>query len=147
MEPTINLQIILVQPPPNVLFGLQKGSGNNYETVQKQTSASQDLFFTFPITIKGDKGKDAFPKFSGPFVQGPAAGKFVYIDIGTYAGQFDTMWSRRLKVPLTGITWELIDQLMAEPTSILETKVPGTGKDGGPNCATVKPFAGWRMKT
>ena len=132
MELTINLQIILVQPPPNILFGLQKGSGNSYETVQKQTSASYDLLFTFPITIKGDKGKDAFPKFSGPFVQGPAGGKFVYIDIGTCAGQTDTMWSRRLKIPLTGITWELIDQLMAKPTLLLETNVPGTGKDGGP---------------
>ena len=97
METAINLQIILTQPPPNVLFGLQKGSGTIYETVQKQMSASQDLLFTFPITIKGDKGKDAFPKFSGPFVQGPAGGKFIYIDIGQCAGQFDTAWSRRLK--------------------------------------------------
>lgn len=146
MELAINLQIILVQPPPNVLFGLQKGSGTIYETVQKQMSASQDLLFTFPITIKGEKGKDASPKFSGPFVQGPAGGKFVYIDIGTCAGQIDTIWSRRLKIPLTGITWELIDQLIADPTLLLETKVPGTGKDGGPNCATVKPFEGWRVK-
>ena len=146
METAINLQIILVQPPPNVLFGLQKGSGNIYETVQKQKSASQDLLFTFTITIKGDRGKDAFPKFSGPFVQGPAGGKFVYIDIGKCAGQFDTIWSRRLKIPLTGIAWELIDQLIAAPALMLQTKVPGTGKDGGPNCATVKPFEGWRMK-
>jgi Family of unknown function (DUF5990) len=28
---------------------------------------------------------------------------------------------------------------------ILETKVPGTGRDGGPNCATVKPFEGWNQ--
>lgn len=146
MDTAINLQIILAQPPSNVLFGLQKGSGNSYETVQKHTSASEDLLFTFPITIKGDKVKDAFPKFSGPFVQGPTGGKFVYIDIGTYAGQFDTIWSRRLKIPLTGITWELIDQLIVDPALLLETKVPGTGKDGGPNCATVKPFEGWRVK-
>ncbi len=146
MEAEINLQIVLVQPTPAVLFGLQKGSGSIYETVQKQKSASQDLLFTFPITIKGDKGKDASPKFSGPFVQGPAGSKFVYIDIGKCAGQFDTAWSRRLKVPLTGITWDMIDKLITEPTLLLETNVPGTGKDGGPNCATVKPFEGWRIK-
>ncbi|QNA43710.1 DUF5990 family protein [Lacibacter sediminis] len=146
METEINLQIVLTQPPPNVLFGLQKGSGNIYETVQKQKSASQDLLFTFSIKIKGDKGEDVSPKFSGPFVQGPAGGKFVYIDIGTYAGQTDTHWSRRLKVPLTGITWELIDQLIADPALMLQAKVPGTGKDGGPNCATVKPFEGWQIK-
>lgn len=147
MEAEINLQIILVQPTPAVLFGLQKGTGNVYETVQKQKSVSQDLLFTFPIKIKGDKGEDAFPKFSGPFVQGPTGGKFVYIDIGKCAGQTDTPWSRRLKVPLTGITWEVIDKLFADPALMLETKVPGTGKDGGPNCATVKPFEGWQIKT
>jgi Family of unknown function (DUF5990) len=146
LETEINLQIILLQPPPNVLFGLQKGSGNNYETLQKQKSGTQDLLFIFPVKIKGEKGKDSFPKFSGGFVQGPAGGKFVYIDIGNCAGQIDTIWSRRLKVPLNGITWELIEELIATPTLVLETKVPGTGKDGGPNCATVKPFEGWHIK-
>jgi Family of unknown function (DUF5990) len=102
--------------------------------------------FIVPVKIKGEKGKDVFPKFSGPFVQGPAGAKFIYIDIGTCAGQTDTIWTRRLKVPLTGITWELIDQLMANPSLVLETKVPGTGKDGGPNCASVKPFEGWHIK-
>jgi len=28
----------------------------------------------------------------------------------------------------------------------METHVPGTGKDGGSNCATVKPFGGWHLK-
>lgn len=147
MEAEINLQIILVQPIPGVVFGLQKGSGSVYETIQKQKSGSQDLLFTFPIKIKGDKEKDALPKFSGSFVQGPATSKFVYIDIGKCAGQFDTAWSRRLKVPLTGITWNMTDKLIEEPSLLLETKVPGTGKDGGPNCATVKPFEGWRIKS
>ena len=109
METEINLQIILTQPPPNVLFGLQKGSGNIYETLQKQKSASQDLLFTFTIKIKGDKREDAFPKFSGPFVQGHAGGKFVYIDIGKCAGQTDRLW---LKILLTGITWDMIEKLL-----------------------------------
>ena len=36
------------------------------------------------------------PKFSGSYVQGPSDNKFVYIDIGTYAGQTDNIWSSRL---------------------------------------------------
>jgi hypothetical protein len=95
------------------------------------------------VTVKLDGSKEKPPKFSGSFVQGPAGGKFVYIDIGTCAGQLGTPWSRRLKVPLTGITWKDIDALSIN--SILQTIVPGTGKDGGPNCATVKPFAGWHI--
>jgi hypothetical protein len=71
--------------------------------------------------------------------------RFIYIDIGTAAGQAD-IWSRRLKIPLTGITWSVIDQVNASSKAVLETHVPGTGKDGSPNCATVKPFDGWRVK-
>jgi hypothetical protein len=144
METEITLQIILIQPTPNVVFGLQKGAGTHYETVQKQIPTSNDLNFTFTIVVKGERSKDKFPKLSGSFVQGAADNKFVYIDIGTYAGQSDTMWSRRLKIPLSGITWEDIDSLSG--TSVLQTRVPGTGRDGGPNCATVKPFAGWHLE-
>lgn len=144
MESEITLKIILIKPTPDVVFGLQKGSGTNYATVQKQISTTNDLDFTFTIIVRGDRSKDQFPKLSGSFVQGSADNKFVYIDIGTYAGQPDSKWSRRLKIPLTGITWEDIDSLSGN--SILQTVVPGTGRDGGPNCATVKPFAGWHLK-
>lgn len=144
IDAEITLEIILNNPTPKVVFGLQKGFGNNYETIQKQISTSNDLSFTFSVKVKGDKTKDSFPKFAGSFVQGPAASKFVYIDIGKAAGQFDSFWSRRLKVPLTGITWKDIDSLSSD--SMLQTNVPGTGKDGGPNCATVKPFSGWYIK-
>jgi hypothetical protein len=144
VESEITLQIILIKPTPEVVFGLQKGSGSNYETVQKQIPTSNDLTFTFTIKVKGDRLKDKLPKLSGSFVQGPADNKFVYIDIGTCAGQRDTIWSRRLKIPLTGITWRDIDSLPGN--SMLQTIVPGTGRGGGPNCATVKPFAGWHPK-
>lgn len=144
MESEITLQIVLIKPTPEVVFGLQKGSGNNYETVQKQIPTSNDLTFTFTIKVKGDRSKDKLPKLSGSFVQGSGDSKFVYIDIGTYAGQPGTIWSRRLKIPLTGITWKEIDSL--DSNSMLQTIVPGTGRDGGPNCATVKPFAGWHLK-
>ncbi len=144
MESEITLQIILIKPTPGVVFGLQKGSGSKYETVQKQIPTSNDLTFTFTIKAQGERSKDKLPKLSGSFVQGSAENRFVYIDIGTYAGQPGTVWSRRLKIPLTGITWKDIDSLNGK--SILQTSVPGTGKDGGPNCATVKPFAGWHLK-
>ena len=65
-------------------------------------------------------------------------------DIGTYAGQIDTPWSRRLKIPFRDITWDVVKQVV-RGEHVLETHVPGTGKDGGPTCATVKPFAGWKV--
>jgi len=146
METEVTLQVVLIKPTKDVDFGLQQGSGNEYETIQKQRSNGQDLFFKFPVKIKGERKKDLLPKFSGHFVQGPANNKFIYIDIGTYAGQTNTGWSRRLKIPLTGIGWNDIDKLISNPGFILETIVPGTGRDGGPNCATLKPFDGWHLK-
>jgi len=144
MESEISLEIILVQPTPGVVFGLQEGSGSNYKSVQKQMATDSDLTFRFTIIAKGDKNKDVLPRLSGNVVQGPPASRFIYIDIGTYAGQSDSIWGRRLKIPLTGITWQVMNSLPSD--GVLKTSVPGTGKDGGPNCATVKPFDGWHLK-
>ncbi len=142
MKKALNLRINLLNPPVGVDFGLQKGSGNNYTIAQKQRATANDLIFEFSILVKEDSEKKQSPKLSGEFVQG-SSDKFIYIGIGAFVGQFDSIWSRRLKVPLTGITWEQVEQLYNNPDAILETSVPGTGKDGSPNCATVKPFAGW----
>jgi hypothetical protein len=126
-------------------FGLQKGQGREYETVQKQRSANKDLSFEFSVGVKAGR-RGAAPTFVGPFAQGPPAERFVYIDIGSCAGQTDTPWSRRLKIPLRGITWEMIEGSPDHSRGLLEARVPGTGRDGGPSCATVKPFDGWKMQ-
>ena len=143
MEREPALRIVLEKPTPDVDFGLQKGRGVDYETVQTQRSKGQDLHFEFTVRAK-QTGKDAPPNFLGPFVQGPTGERFVYIDIGTYAGQTGTCWSRRLKIPLRGITWEMLDDVV-DGKSILETHVAGMGKDGSPSCATPKPFSGWKL--
>jgi hypothetical protein len=141
----VKLKIILLSPPPGIDFGLQKGSGSIYETIQKQRSNLSDLNFECEVEVKGDILKDQFPDFRGPFVQGPVGGRFIYLDIGALAGQ-ENQSSWRLKIPLVGITWAMVSQLDINPAAFLETRVPGTGKNGGPNCATVKPFEGWIVK-
>jgi hypothetical protein len=145
MESELTLRIILEKPPSGIDFGLQKGSGSNYETIQKQTSEEKDLQFEFKVRVKNSK--DSTPTFLGPFVQGPPEKRFIYIDIGTFAGQQDTDWSRRLKIPLTGITWDILQPLLTSASGVLEAKVPGTGRDGGPNCGTAKYFSGWKLVT
>ena len=144
MELELTLRIVVEKPPAGVDFALQKGRGSDYEAVQKQRSRTKDLHFEFAVAVKAGR-KGSIPNILGPFVQGPPRGRFVYLDIGTYAGQTDTPWSRRLKVPLRGITWKMIDRLRDDSRAILEARVAGTGRDGGPNCATVKPFDGWRL--
>jgi hypothetical protein len=125
----VTFRIVLERPPAGIDFAVQKGRGSVYETILKQRSDGGDLRFEFTIPAAGSPGQ---PRFTGPLVQGPAGERFVYIDIGTYAGQADTTWSRRLKIPLTGIAWSLIDS-----APVLEARIPGAGRDGGPACASA----------
>ena len=142
METELPLHIVLVAPPAGVDFGIQEGKGSVYKAIQKQRSMGADLSFEFTLTVK-DNHEDGIPNFLGPLAQGPTAGRFVYIDIGKLAGQLDSCWERRIKVPLGGITWDMIEQVATDLKLILEARLPGTGKDGGPSCATVKPTEGW----
>ena len=137
-ESELTLRIVVEGPPKGVDYALQKGSGSVYDMVQKQRSTGKDLIFEFQPTVK-DGVLDPMKALGGPFVQGPPKQRFVYLDIGTAAGQMDTPWSRRLKVPLDGITANLI-----AAGGVVEARVPGTGRDGGPSCATVKEFDGWK---
>jgi Family of unknown function (DUF5990) len=143
MKAELHLRIILERPPAGVDFGLQKGRGSRYETIQKQRSDGGDVRFEFAVQVKDDRSGQ--PNFTGPVVQGPPGARFFYLDIGIYAGQTETSWSRRLKVPLSRITWAMVDGLAKDPASLLEIRVPGTGKDGSPSCGTAKLVAGWEV--
>jgi hypothetical protein len=138
MARELKLRIIVEGPPPGVDYALQKGSGSAYETEQKQRSEGSDLAFEFAPAVR-DGVSDAMAALAGPFIQGPRGQRFVYLDIGTCAGQIDSIWSRRLKIPLSGITAKMI-----AAGGVLEARVPGAGRDGGPACATVKDFEGWK---
>lgn len=144
MESEVSIRLVLVDPPPGVDFGLQRGRGTEYETLFVQQRKRGDVSFDFSLIV-ADSRKDGVPNFQGPFVQGPPAGRFVYVDVGTYAGQKDTQWARRMKVPLEGITWALIRKAMSKPGRGLSARIPGTGKDGGPNCATVRLLGNWQI--
>ncbi|MBM3763100.1 MAG: hypothetical protein FJW36_23000 [Acidobacteria bacterium] len=126
----MKFEIVVESPPAGVDYGLQLGKGTDYTTVQLQRSKGKDLHFEFELEWTGSA-------FRGKALQGPPKERFIYIDIGAAAGQVGTHWSRRLKVPFVGI-----DATHESWT----TRVPGTARDGGPNCATVKPFSGWQKK-
>jgi len=144
-EPTATtLRIVLEKPTAGIDFGLQEGHGSDYQVIAKQRSKGGDLEFELTVTAKTGRNDD-LPNFTGPFVQGPAGERFVYINIGTCAGQTNTPWSRRLKIPLSGITWDLLHS-----GKVLVAHIPGTGKDGGPSCAyewrkRVSPSWRWQL--
>jgi Family of unknown function (DUF5990) len=88
----IKIRLVLVDPPVDVAFGIQKGRGTKYEIVLVQLGGRGDLRFDVALELKSPSGT---PNFTGPFAQGPASDRFVYIGVGTFAGQKDSVWSRR----------------------------------------------------
>lgn len=136
MDRELPLRIVVLDPPPDVTFAVQSG---RKDLVPPVRSTSRQLVFDLSVRVRDDR-PDGRPNFLGPFAQGPRDARFVYVNSGTLAGQSDSCWTRRAKIPLTGITWSLIDEAEG---GMLEAQMPGIGRDGGPTCATVRNFRGW----
>ncbi|MFN8355487.1 MAG: DUF5990 family protein [Spirosomataceae bacterium] len=142
-QPVSNLacRIVLEMPPPNVNIGIQKGKGSHYQTEQIQRSKAS-MEFEFYLTVKW--ADDHTPIFGGDWAQGSPKERFVYLDIGTYAGQQDASWGRRLKVPIHTISAASVQQALSQAL-VVTIRIPGTGKDGGPTCGTYKSPEGWQL--
>jgi Family of unknown function (DUF5990) len=142
MPQELPLRITLVQPPTGVTFRLQRGKS---ELVPPTHSNAEQISFEFTVRIGPPQADDA-PNFLGPFTQGPPQDRFVYVNSGTSAGQADSCWTRRAKVKLAGITQAMIDMVLATPGAVLEARIAGKAKDGGPAAATVPLLeGGWQV--
>lgn len=138
----IRLRVIVVDPPPGVAFKMQRG---RYELLAP--SHLEDGFISFDISLRlGTPLSDNRPNFLGEFAHGTSQDRFLYVNSGSRAGETDSCWDRRAKVKLSSIDNSLIDSLLEDPNSVLEARFPGTGRDGGPSCATVPLLdGGWKL--
>lgn len=128
----IILRLTIADPVAGVRYSLQKDD-TPFEPV---TAANAPLSFDVPIRLADDN------RVLGPFVRREGkARRFVYIRIGTSAGDHGSEWSRRAKIDIHDIPPALLDQ--ARAGRVLEVTLPGRGKDGTPACATVRPMKGW----
>jgi len=139
-EHLLRLRLVLVDPSPDVLFGLQRGSS---EIVGAKRSTGDSLTFDFDLRARPEGGS---LRLLGPFTQGPPSARFVYLNVGTYAGDPTSCWSRRAKIPLSGLTPELCEQALATPSGLLQASIAGRGRDGSPVCAGVRLLEpGWSV--
>jgi hypothetical protein len=132
-ELEIPIRVIVVDPPRGVQFCIQRRSN---DLVGQIKASGEDLSFDLVIRAAYAAG-DGLPRFLGPFTHGPPAQRFLYVCAGTCAGQAESCWTRRAKIPLSGITGQLIEQLRNTASARLEARIKGTAKDRGPACATV----------
>ena len=135
-QTVLDLRIVIENPVIGVLHSLQAGDDTPLDP--KHSREGEALFFDFPIRVGPG------PKFFGDQVRrdGPVR-RFVYIRIGQSAGDPSSPWSRRMKIDIHDIGNDLLDHA-ADGDGAIETTVIGTGKDGTPACATVRP-TGWRI--
>ncbi len=136
----VTLRISVLQPPPQVQFRLQEGRA---DLVPPAHVTDEEIQFEFNLRLCAPRR--GHPNFLGPAAQGPPDGRFVYINSGRRAGQDGTAWDRRAKIPLGGISPALLKAALADGGRLLEARIAGTGRDGGPACATVPVIGGWRL--
>src|SRR6267378_882880 len=138
----VPLRVTIVRPPTNVEFRLQQGRSG---LVPPTGVATAEIRFDFALRLGPMRHRNR-PNLVGALAQGPPTGRFVYINAGLRAGQEGSCWDRRAKVPLDGITSDLIHAALAAGDVVLEARIEGTARDGGPACATVPLLgAGWRL--
>lgn len=131
---TLPLRIIIEQPLSGVALALQQGK----DGLQMPTAASPaQVVFDFSVRI-GAPQTDGTPNFVGPFAQGPAAARFVYVGVGRRAGQAKSPCDGRMKVPLMGISQAQAKAVLGGSGKRLAVRVPGRNPKGGPTLATVK---------
>jgi hypothetical protein len=141
-DTVVPLRVTLVDPPEGVAWALQIGAKG---LAPPSRVTGRRVSFDLEVRV-GPNSESGAPRLLGPAVQGPPAARFLYLNSGLSAGQAGSCWDRRAKVPLTGITSRLIDAATAGREVVLEAEVAGTGRDGGPACASVPLLgAGWRL--
>jgi hypothetical protein len=140
----IPIRITVLHPPRGVAFQVQRG---RTELLPAARATEEALSFDFAVRL-GASRPDGSPTLLGEFAQGPPGSRFVYVTSGVRAGQTKSCWERRAKVPLTGITPAQIETVLSRPGTVLEARIEGTGRDGGPACATVPLLGpGWKVST
>lgn len=136
----LQLRIVVVAPPAGVTFAVPRGRA---DLLAPSKVIANSLVFEFPVSVADTTAEP--PRLTGEFMQGPPATRFVYVNSGTCAGQASSCWSRRAKVPLSGISSRMVQSVLSTPYDILEAHIAGTGRDGGPACATVPLLSEWRI--
>jgi hypothetical protein len=85
------------------------------------------------VAVAGPKGLD----IKGPYVQGPAGARFIYLSWGVVAETGDFTMFRRAKLWIDGVPPDVLRR--AVTTGVLVGRLGLTDDRGHPRCAAVRP--------
>ena len=124
----VRLRLICLTPPPAhhehrpTAFGLQ----DKTQVVHPgHVQADGAVHYEFEVQVKRNAATAA-PRFLGPYVHGTPADPFLYLS-WRHTEPEQAPWIRRLKVPLSAITWEQIEKAGRAADSRIEASVSGRG--------------------
>jgi hypothetical protein len=131
----ITLRLTIADPVPGVAYSLQNARNEPVGAI-----VAENRPISFDVTVLVAPG----PRFLGDFVrrEGPMR-RFIYVAIGGQAGDSSSEWSRRAKIDIHDLSAELLEKALAG--NVLEARLPGRDKDGGPACATLHPLGNWTV--
>ena len=156
IEQCIRLRVICLTPPAPQHYGAEFGLQDNSTTADWVIHAGKvrpngDIYFECECRVNVDV-RTRMANFLGRFAHGGTAQKFLYLSWRPTAWRPEQpdppcpAWLRRMKVHLSSITWSQIDQA-ARSEGVLEARVQGTGRDGGPSCGSVPLIGkGWTVR-
>jgi hypothetical protein len=141
MPQSLPVRIVVLDPPPGVRFAIQSGKA---DLLPPTTAGSDAIVFDVEVRL-GPTRADGAPALMPPLAHGPAGDRFIYVNSGVLAGEATSPWTRRAKVKTAEIVRTLVDEALAHPDSVVEGRIAGTGRGGGPPAGTVPLLAGWRL--
>jgi hypothetical protein len=138
---SVRLRIVYDGTPPNTWDG-----GPEYFGLQDTANmlhlgkAERDGRIVFDVTLPLKPEKTANPVFVGDFAHGGPKERFLYLSWRNTNGAY----AQRLKLPLAGITWDVIEKAKGKP--ITGEVAPSTKprKPGGTNIGGTRAVV-WKF--
>lgn len=149
----LTLRVLCVNPPApephGAQLGLQKKNRDGREILPGEARPEGDRVFTCQCEVHLKPGSER-PDFRGDCIYGKPGDRFLYLvwlPAETPEGITGPYGHRRMKIPLTSVTWEQVEQAQRTGRP-LEVTVSGRARDGGIPGGTVPLLPpGWTVST
>lgn len=129
----VTLRLTIADPIPGLSYSLQDAENR---PVSAQTASGAPLSFDAPARYDGGRWLGDFVRREG------AARRFIYVAVGRMAGDETSAASGRAKIDIHDIPPALVE---AAGDGVIEVKLPGVGRKGGPALATLRPLEPWKI--